>query len=109
VSLGTFPSPLFPTYGLEGVSGPGEVFSYHENQPDPAILWNYLLPTRIHGTKFFTRAKDMVFKSKRLEALQSKNDAIIARMIQNRGYYLIHDDGIPNGLPDDYPFPQEPV
>jgi hypothetical protein len=92
------PYALFPRYAVQGADGFGEIFSYFQNQSDTTVLWNYLFPVRLYGTKFLEYSIDLTFNRHQVDAMREKNDAIIAQMLKDRGYYCIRD----TALADDY-------
>lgn len=94
---------LYNYYVVQGLVKPSEIFSLFKNMDNKAIIFNYIFPFRMykfHTARYFF---DSIFMPGRIRSIRKKNNAILNRMIENRGYYFIEEQAMANNiLPDDF-------
>lgn len=95
---------LYNYYAVQGLAQPAEIFSLFKHLANKAIVFNYIFPFRMY--KFHTARYlfDSIFMPARVRSLRKKNNAILNRMIENRGYYFIAEQAVAgnNSLPGDF-------
>ena len=95
---------LYNYYAVQGLTKPAEIFSLFEHLTNKAIIFNYIFPFRIY--KFHTARYifDSIFMPGRIRSIRKKNNAILNRMIENKGYYFIEEQAVAadNMLPGDF-------
>jgi len=99
------PVLLFDSYANQGIDFPGEVvsyFLYHNGSKNQTI--NYLLPCHVYRKPMFKFLYNSVAYPSDIEEKRKQNNAIIRKMIEDRGYYFIKEQSrFPEGkLPADY-------
>lgn len=95
---------LYNYYAVQGLERPAEILSLFKYMPNKAIIFNYIFPFRMY--KFHTARYifDSIFMPGRIRSIRKKNNAILNRMIENKGYYFIEEQAMAanNMLPDDF-------
>jgi hypothetical protein len=95
---------LYNYYAVQGLESPAEILSLFKHMDNKAIIFNYIFPFRMY--KFHTARYlfDSIIIPARIRSIRKKNNAILNRMIENRGYYFIEEQAVAanNMLPDDF-------
>lgn len=95
---------LYNYYAVQGLKRPAEILSLFKHMANKAIIFNYIFPFRMY--KFHTARYifDSIFMPARIRSIRKKNNAILNRMKENRGYYFIEEQAVAadNMLPGDF-------
>lgn len=95
---------LYNYYAIQGLTKPAEIFSLFEHLTNKSIIFNYIFPFRIYKFHTARYILDSIFMPGRIRSLRKKNNAILNRMIENKGYYFIEEQAVAadNMLPGDF-------
>ena len=95
---------LYNYYAVQGLTKPVEIFSLVKRLANKAIIFNYIFPFRMYKFHSARYLFDSIFMPARIRSLHKKNNAILNRMIESKGYYFIAEQAVAenNSLPENF-------
>ncbi|MCP4217176.1 MAG: DUF1574 domain-containing protein [bacterium] len=95
---------LFHHYANQGISGPGEAFSYFRHCQNKSTVANYLFPIRMYKYFVGPYVVNSIFNPAALKERKRENHAHVRQMKTERGYFFIKEQALfPDlRLPENY-------